>query len=116
MNVVVQNDCKHILSRHDVEEVLLHLPSSWKHNIRNVTPYQGQEEKLYATYHQKEGVVGLFCPKQHDGLTKADALETLLVALVCIEDRGELPEKLSGSTLHAYRAEAARVLGSQVDG
>ena len=112
MNVVVQNGCNHILSRADLESALATLPESWFRDIQSVTLCQGQESRVYASFHKKEHVLGLHCPENHEGLTKPAAIEELLIALACIKDRGELPDRLSKAARGAYQAEAKKALGA----
>ena len=111
MKLVVQNGCRHILSRKDVESALLMLPPGWGTRVQKVVLYQGQESRVYVTFYAKEGALGLFCPEEHAGLNKAAALEELFLAFACIKDRGDLPERISESARESYRAEAQEALG-----
>jgi hypothetical protein len=112
MNVIVQNGCRHILTRSDLESALAALPVSWLHDIQSVTLYQGQEPKIYVTYHKKERALGLYCPEHPEGLNRTAAVEELFIALACIKDRGDLPNRLSKTVRGAYQAEARKAMRS----
>lgn len=116
MNVVVQNGCNHILSRRDVEAALKVLPNSWARGIGTVTLHQGKESMVYVTHHKKEGIIGLYCPSDHAGLSKAAAIMELFAAFACIKDRGELPARLSHSACEAYKSEATEILSLVASG
>ena len=112
MNVIVQNGCNHILTRADLESALAVLPINWLCDIQSVTLCQGQEPRIYVTYHKKENALGLYSPKTHNGHNKSAAIEELFIALACIKDRGGLPDRLSKSAREAYRDEARKLMGA----
>lgn len=113
MKVVVQNGCDHVLSRKDVEAVMLKLPARLNRSVNTVGLSQGDENGIELSFHKKEMSLELFSPRNVESISKGEALALLVVGLLCVDDRGEWPERMSGSKMAAYMAEAKMLLGGQ---
>ena len=109
MKIVVQNGVEHILSRKDVESILRFVPKGLANKLNQIVLCQGEKDSLYATYHDKEGIVGFYCPMEHSNLTKGEALDSLMSTLLCINERGSLPQKLSVTAQQDYLANAQSI-------
>jgi len=113
MRVVVQNGCDHVLSRKDVETVIPKLPARLSRAVNTVGLCQGDENGIALSFHKKEMSLELFSPRNVELISKYEALTLLIVGLLCVDDRGEWPERMSGSKMAAYMAEAKRLLNDQ---
>ena len=111
MKVVVQNGCEHVLSRKDVEAVLSKLPVRLSRVVNTIALCQGDISGLEFSFHKKEKTLELFSLRSLEPIEKGKAIELLVAGLLCVDDRGEWPERLSVSKRGAYITEAKRLLG-----
>ncbi len=51
---------------------------------------------MYSEYYPKQETLGLFCPTDSD-LMKLDAVNELMISIVCIIECGDLPRKMTKS-------------------
>ena len=108
MKITVQNGSKHGLSRKDVEAIVGLFPASWSRLANSVVLYAGKEPTVHVTYYQKNKTVGLFWPiSQPAEISKAVAIEELLLAFSVIAEDGALPARLSASARASLLAQVA---------
>ena len=104
MKIVMQNGCKHALSRDDVDAVLQNISPKYFENISNIALYQSQNEDIYVKYYRKEKIIGLFCAKDSK-VSKRDVINELLISLAVIYDIDDYPLRLSESRRRHYLEE-----------
>lgn len=98
MKVTVQNGATHGLSRKEAEAMLPLFPTDWSRLVKSIVLYQGTGAAMEANYYPKESILGLFWPATNAASpSKTEAIEELLLALAVINERGELPVRLSSS-------------------
>lgn len=110
MKVVVQNGCAHVLGRQDVEDILPVLPKRIDRTVTSITLYQGDRDELFLSFHKKEKSLGLYCPTNAEHLSKRGAIELIVAGMLCIDERGEWPDRMPESRMTAYMEEARRLL------
>lgn len=113
MKVAVQNGCAHVLGRQDVESILPVLPKRIDRTVTSITLYQGDGDGLFLSFHKKEKAVGLYCPIEAKLLSKREAIEFLVAGILCIDDRGDWPDRLPESRMAAYIEEARQLLDNR---
>jgi len=70
-------------------------PSTWVRSVDSLVLYQTSEDRVFATYHPKEKLLGLFWPSSpHSGLSKVTAIDEMLIAMAAVADMKHLPERL----------------------
>lgn len=110
MKVVVQNGCAHVLGRQDVENILPVLPKRIDRTVTSITLCQGDGDELFLRFHKKEKSLALYCPENAKPLSKREAIELLVAGILCIDERGEWPDRMPESRISAYVGEARRLL------
>ena len=95
MKVTVQNGAPHGLSRREVEAISPLFPESWSRRVEQIILYQGDSPALRTSFHPKDRVLGLFWPMPVEAASKAEGVRELLLALSLVNERGELPVRLS---------------------
>jgi hypothetical protein len=91
MKLVIQNSCRHTLTRKELEAMIKLFPSAWTSNVEIIAFYGSSEQKLKTEYYPKEKILGLFWPhKSNDKKENMKAIEELLVSLQCISENGNL--------------------------
>ena len=109
MKVVMQNGTGHTLNRREMDALVKMFPKSWSSTISKIALYHARESSLYTVYYPKQKTVGLFCPMDTPQ-TKQDAVNELLIAIVCIIDRGDLPRKMTKSRRQYYLDQAEDII------
>ena len=98
MKIVVQNGCKHPITRTEMERVSNELPSVLVRDISSICLYKSCTGENYVTFHAKEKLISFFggsCALTLEN--KVSALEELVVSLVLLKSNGDIPSKVSKS-------------------
>jgi hypothetical protein len=110
MKITVQNGAAHGLSRRDVEAVIPLLPGSWSNLVEQIVLYQGDAATVKSSFYPKKKLLGLFWPVPVESASKAEGLQELLLALSVVEERGELPDRLSPAVRERHLGEISDLL------
>jgi hypothetical protein len=110
MNVVIQNDCQHALTRKEVESMSTVFPAKWGKNVKTIALYQGKEPEIEIKYYPKEQMLGVFSPKENkDNKTKTQVVQEMLIGLEWIAENDNLPRNFSKSVRTSLREKTALI-------
>lgn len=91
MKLVIQNGCRHTLTRKEFEPMLALLAPSWSKRVNTIAFYSGVEPCLRTQYFEKEKVLGLFWSKElSDTNEKRLAIREIITSLECISKNCDL--------------------------
>ncbi len=87
MKLVIQNGCRHTLTRKEFEPMIELFPPKWSKRVKTIAFYKGDEPAIRLQYFEKEKVLGIFWPKESQGKQeKLQAIQDILVSLECISE------------------------------
>jgi hypothetical protein len=96
MKLVIQNGCRHTLTRKEFESMLAFLAPSWSKRVNSIAFYSGAEPFLRTQYFEKEKVLGLFWPKEQSDIDeKRQAIQEIIASLECISKNCDLSKSKS---------------------
>ncbi len=91
MKLVIQNGCRHTLTRKEFEAMIELFPLKWSERVKTIAFYKGDEPAMRLQYFEKEKVLGLFWPKESQGKEeKLQAVQDILLSLECISENHSL--------------------------
>lgn len=110
MKVTIQNGAAHGLSRRDVEAAVALFPARWSRRVAQIVLYQAAVGRLEARFYPQGQALGLFWPAPPASASKTDGLMELLLALSIVDERGELPARLSPALRQRHLSSTAPLL------
>ena len=105
MKVVVQNGAQHGIPRREAEAIIPLFPDSWRAAVHTLVLGGRTEAEVAVRFYPKEKALWLFWPSSGPRPGKEQAIETLLVALAAISERGGLEERMPVSQAAALASE-----------
>jgi len=110
VRVTIQNGAVHGLSRAELEAIVPLFPSSWARRVSHIVLYQSRGSEVTASFYPQKNALGLFWPAPRGSVSKAVGLQELLVALSIVDERDELPARVSTSLRERHVAGVADLL------
>ncbi|ACM19344.1 hypothetical protein Geob_0982 [Geotalea daltonii FRC-32] len=87
MKLVIQNGCRHTLTRKEFEPILVLFPPKWNNGVNTITFYKSENLELGTRYFEKEKVLGVFWPKESEDIhERLKAISEILISLDCISE------------------------------
>ena len=87
MKLVIQNGCRHTLTRKEFEPMFALLPPKWSTGVNIITFYTGDSAVVKIRYFKKEKTLGVFWPQVPQDINeKQQTIEEILISLACISE------------------------------
>lgn len=98
MNVVIQSNYQHALTRKEVESMICIFPEKWGKHVKTIAFYQGVEPAITIQFYKKKQTLGVLSPKEFNSKeARAEAVQKIVIGLEYIAENDDLPRNLTKS-------------------